>query len=505
MEQADHKFDFSNKKLVKNTFYNLMGYSVPLIFAFFFIPLLISGLGKERFGLLSLSWVMIGYFSFFDFGIGKSVTKVISEKIGNRESQDIPKIFWNSLSFLFWISVVVMILGFFFVPSLVQKFIQIRPENYKESLETFYLIVVSIPLVASTTSVRGLLEAYQRFDVVNFYRIILGVSTFVVPYFVFLIVNSLFWIVFSLLFIRLLVWFMYLKGALKTNSKLSENFSFLFKFKTLKPVLKISVWITIVNVVGPVILYSDRFLISSLLSLTDVTFYSTPYEMITKLLILPTAFVGVLFPAFSASYVSDPELAGNLFRRAAKFVFLIVFPVVFLITVFSFEGLYVWLDTEFAEKSVLVLQFLSIGIMFSSLSSIPNNFFQGIGKPNIPAVLNMIELPIYLLFMYLFIKWYGIIGAAFFWMLAAGLDAIINYLIVYKKFRIKLESNLLIAIIISTLTVYILPFYLKNFMSKSLLSISVVTIFIITTWKFLIKESEKVFLLERISKLRLRR
>jgi O-antigen/teichoic acid export membrane protein len=127
LAQADHNFDFSNKKLVKNTFYNLMGYSVPLLFAILFIPLLINGLGKERFGLLSLSWVVIGYFSFFDFGIGKSVTKVIAEKIGNKESQDIPKIFWNSLSFLFWISVIVMLIGLLFVPSLVNdsfKFVQ---------------------------------------------------------------------------------------------------------------------------------------------------------------------------------------------------------------------------------------------------------------------------------------------------------------------------------------------------------------------------------------------
>jgi O-antigen/teichoic acid export membrane protein len=257
----------------------------------------------------------------------------------------------------------------------------------------------------------------------------------------------------------------------------------------------------IVNIVGPIILYSDRFIISSILSLTAVTFYSTPYEMITKLLILPTAFVGVLFPAFSASYASDPQITSSLLKRSAKFIFILLFPIVFIITTFSYEGLYLWLDSEFARNSLLVLQYLSIGILFSSLSSIPNNFFQGIGKPNIPAILNLIELPIYLLFMYLFIQWYGIVGAAFFWMLAAGIDAIINYLIVYLRFRVSLDVNLLIVITISLISLFLLPFNINDILVKILISILAITMFIIISWKLLINQSEKVFLLERFSKI----
>lgn len=499
MEQSAHNFDFSNRKLAKNTFYNLFGYTVPLVFALIFIPPLINGLGKERFGLLSLSWVIIGYFSFFDFGIGKSVTKVIAERIGNKENDLIPTIFWNSLIFLFWFSIIVLIVGFLIMPSLLTNYIKISPENYQEALNTFYLIIFSIPLVTTTTSVRGFLEAYQRFNVVNLYRVILGVSTFVLPYVVFLIEDSLFWIVFSLLIIRLIVWFFYLYAAIKTNKILLEKFSPFFKLEALKPVFKISIWIMIVNVVGPLILYSDRFLISSLISLTAVTFYSTPYEMITKLLILPTAFVGVLFPAFSASYASNPNISRDLFKRSAKFIFITLFPIIFLITTFSFEGLSLWLDKEFASKSVLVLQYLSIGILFSSLSSIPNNFFQGIGKPYIPAILNLIELPIYILFMYLFILWYGINGAAFFWMLAAGIDAIINYLIAYLKFGIKLDNSLILTMFISFLIIFLIPFSSHFIWLKIIFSLLITTSFIFIIWKLLLVNDEKSFILNRIS------
>lgn len=472
-----------------------------MFFALIFIPPLINGLGKERFGLLSLFWILIGYFSFFDFGIGKSVTKVIAEKIGNNDNDNIPKIFWNSLSFILWLSVFLMLIGFLTVPSLLNKFINISADLYDEASDTFYLIVFSIPLVTTTTSVRGFLEAYQKFKVVNFYRIILGISTFVLPYLVLLFVDSLFWIVVGLLLIRLIVWIFYLTAALKTNKQLLKSFSLFFRLEVLKPVLRISIWIMIVNIVGPIILYSDRFLISSLSTLTAVTFYSTPYEMITKLLILPTAFVGVLFPAFSASYSLDPNLSAELFKRASKFIFIVLAPIVFIITVFSFEALQIWLGKDFAVKSVLVLQFLSIGILFSSLSSIPNNFFQGVGKPNIPAILNLIELPIYILLMYLSIKWYGINGAAFFWMFAAGIDCIINYIIAYFKFEIKLDKSILLTVTIFVFFAFFVAFEFESILLKVFISLMSLILLFFVSWKYLLSIEEKSFLFERFNPL----
>ena len=84
MKESDRsKITYSGKSLAKNSIYNLFGYGIPLIFALVLIPLLIKGLGEERFGILNLAWVIIGYFSFFDFGIGRALTKIKKTKISN--------------------------------------------------------------------------------------------------------------------------------------------------------------------------------------------------------------------------------------------------------------------------------------------------------------------------------------------------------------------------------------------------------------------------------------
>ena len=98
---------YSNKLVAKNTTYNLLGYGIPLVLAIIFIPMLIKQLGYEKFGVLNLAWVVIGYFSFLDFGIGKSLTKIIAEKIGLNQQQEIPEYFWTSLILMLGFSVVV--------------------------------------------------------------------------------------------------------------------------------------------------------------------------------------------------------------------------------------------------------------------------------------------------------------------------------------------------------------------------------------------------------------
>lgn len=60
--------------LVKNSLWNFLDQSTLLLVALFAIPALIQGLGTDRFGVLTLTWMMIGYFSLFDPGFGRIFT-----------------------------------------------------------------------------------------------------------------------------------------------------------------------------------------------------------------------------------------------------------------------------------------------------------------------------------------------------------------------------------------------------------------------------------------------
>jgi O-antigen/teichoic acid export membrane protein len=486
---------YSGSSIAKNTVYNLLGYGVPLIFALVLIPPLIKGLGTERFGILSLAWMVIGYFTFFDFGIGKGLTKIVSERIGINKTHDMAEVFWTSLFLMLAVSFLVSFILLFFIPSIVGIF-NISSNMRHETTDTFYVLALSIPIVSTTAGLRGVLEAYQKFGIINIMRVILGVFTFLGPLLVLILTNSLFWIVVALIIIRFIIWLLYLFHCFRVNEDLRNGLK--FDFNSIKPVLSFSIWITIANIVGPLILYSDRFLIGVLISASAITFYATPFEVVTKLLLIPGALTGVLFPIFSASFFNNPNISKKILLRGIKFIFLIIYPIVFLIVMFSYEGIKLWLGEKFAMNSSLVLQFLSIGILMNCLSSIPDNFFQGIGKPKIPTIIMLTELPFYIFTMWFGIKNYGINGAALIFMLAAIVNVTTMYIIANKLFDIKFGTKFSIFSFSLMMGLLIFPFFITSLYLKLILTLGILPIFFYTSWNYFLTEEEKVFIISKI-------
>src|SRR6266513_283830 len=86
----------SGRLLARNTIWNLVGSGAPMIVAVFSIPILIRGLGTDRFGVLTLAWALIGYASLFDLGLGRALTQLVAKKLGAGEDREIPTLVWTS-------------------------------------------------------------------------------------------------------------------------------------------------------------------------------------------------------------------------------------------------------------------------------------------------------------------------------------------------------------------------------------------------------------------------
>src|ERR1700733_1905243 len=67
--------------LAANLVWNLTGESMPVLAAAIAIPILVHRLGADRFGVLTLSWAVAGYFGLFDFGLGRALTKGMGQEL----------------------------------------------------------------------------------------------------------------------------------------------------------------------------------------------------------------------------------------------------------------------------------------------------------------------------------------------------------------------------------------------------------------------------------------
>lgn len=417
----------SPSTLARNTVRNFIGQAAPILAAFFAIPLLIKGLGTERFGVLTLSWVVVGYGSLFDLGLGRALTQLVAKKLGMGQDQEASPLVWTSLFLMLILGLVGALVLILLSPVLVYTALRIPEALQLESLRTFYLVAVSIPVVISTASLRGILEVQQRFDLINRVRIPIGLFTYLGPLLVLPFSSSLIPVVGVLLVSRLLAWLAHLLLCFHVMPTLRHDIS--LQLAAAGPLLRFGGWMTVTNVVGPLLTSLDRFLIGGLISAAAVAYYTTPYEAVTKVWIVPGAAAGVLFPAFATSFVHDQERTALLFARGVKYVFLSLFPVTLVVITLAHEGLSLWLGVEFAQHSTRVLQWLALGVFLNSLGFIPFALVQGVGRPELTATLHLVELPVYLAVVWWLTKTYGIEGAAIAWVVRVAVDMAILFII----------------------------------------------------------------------------
>ena len=488
--------------LARNTIWNLIGQVAPLVVAIFAIPLLIKGLGMDRFGVLTLAWVVIGYFSLFDLGLGRALTQLVANKLGAGQESEIPALAWTGLILMLIMGLVGTLVVCLLSPWLIQDALKIPKNLHPEVLNAFYLLAVSIPVVTNTAGLRGLLEAYQRFDFTNLVRIPMGIFTFLGPLLVLPFSHSILPVVAILVIGRLIAWVVHLFLCFNVLPDMSHGI--LLQLKLIRQLLIFGSWMTVTNIVGPLMVYFDRFLIGGLLSVAAVAYYATPYEVVTKLLIIPGALVGVLFPAFSSNFVQDRRHTVLLFGRGVKYTFLSLFPVSLIIITLASEGLDLWLGADFAKNSTRVLQLLTMGVFINSLAQVAFALIQGARRPDLTAKLHLIELPFYLLTVWWLIDAYGIEGAAIAWVARIGVDTIIMFGMAQRFFPIKalviwrMVLAMGVALIILSLACLQASLVMKGFFL--LLTLSA---FVFAAWFLILAPDERVMIGNRLKTIQL--
>ena len=411
--------------LVHNTVLNFIGQGVPLVVAIFAIPVLVKGLGIDRFGVLTLAWMVVGYFSLFDFGTGRALTKFVAEKLGAGQEETLPALVRTSLLLMLILGVAGAVVFGLFSPWLVRRALNIPMALQTETLHSFYVLALAIPAVITTAGIRGVIEAKQRFGFINALRIGSGLFSYLAPVLVLFFSKSLFPIVAVLAASRLLVLLLHWSFCLHVIPALRRRVA--VQPAIVAPLLRFGGWITVSNIVSPLMVYVDRFLVAGLVSVAAVAYYVTPYSVVTNLLLVPSAIAGVLFPAFATSFVQDPDRTQRLFARGVKYVFLAMFPMALLLVAFGSEGLDIWLGKDFAQHSTRVLQLLTVGVLVNSLAYLPFSLVQSAGRPDLTAKLHLVELPFYLLAVWWATRNFGIVGTAVVWSARVTVDALILF------------------------------------------------------------------------------
>lgn len=411
-----------NSTVLKNTAWNLSGQILPLLAALICIPILITEIGTEKFGFLAIAWMIIGYFSLFDFGLGRAITYIVSKM--NAENQDATEIINSAVSLLLIISSIVCLLFYIWSDYIVYEILNLSKENQQESIEALKVLSFGLPFVILCIGLRGVLEGCQEFKKISLISIPVGTLFFVAPMLTSLFVsNSLVLIFMSLVIVR---FFQFLLFLFYTNKVFPLGIPKAIDMNKMKELVKFGGWMTVTNIVSPIMVNMDRFFIGAKMAVSSVTYYVVPFDMITKMLIIPASLSGVLFPEFSKKIsMGEVREAKVLLMNSIVLVALILLPILLFVFVFSYSILELWISKDFADSSYDVLKVLCVGVFFNGVSALPYAFIQGAGRSDITAKFHILELILYLPVLIVFIDFFGLVGVAIAWVLRVILDFIL--------------------------------------------------------------------------------
>ena len=412
-------------KLVRHTVFNLIGLGAPLLVAVGTIPVLIHELGPARFGLLTLIWAVVSYFGLFDLGLGRALTQQLAVVFANNEHKKVGPLVATA-------TVLMAVLGvmagglMFGAASWGVGLIHEVPDR-QEAVNAVYAMAVAMPFVVLTSGFRGILEARQAFGIINLIRLPMGLFTFLGPLAVVLYAQSprLDYIAWVLVVGRVIACVIHAYYAWRLLPK--ERSALVWQIDLLKPLCISGGWLTVSNIVSPFMGYIDRFVIGAIVSASAVAYYTTPQELVTKLWIIPGALTAVLFPAFAVQLAKRDQQTLTLFRSAVHWLFLVLFPITMVLTLFAHELLTVWINSNFADQSAIFLQIFSIGVLINCLAHVPFTLIQSAGAARLTASVHLMELPLFMGALWWLTTTYGALGAVVAWLLRMVLDTFLMF------------------------------------------------------------------------------
>ena len=393
--------------LLKNTIFGFLSWFLPLGLSFVATPIILHGLGIEKYGLYTL---VLGFISYsFTFNVGKAIVKYVSEFQATDQTEKISEIISATLLLNLIVGGLGMLLVLFFSEWFVVNVLQIESELRDEAVAAFHLAALLILATMFSQAFSSIIQAVHRFDVYSYITIgtncLLAAGNIALALANQKIETLLVWSLF-LTVLNSAIFYFYARRLIP-----DFTLKIVFPAEILRLILRYSAAIIVTQFFANFLLLFERSWITSRLGTEAVAYY----VIALNLGVYVHAFVGsislALFPLSSEIEArGDKSELLRIYTKATKIVLtLAVFLCLTLINGRNFI-LGLWVGLDFAEKSsdALVTHALTFSLMAVVIVSV--QVIEGVGQPGVTAAAIFVWLILSAPLMIVFIDDYGITG-----------------------------------------------------------------------------------------------
>ena len=398
----------------KSFFYLFMSVLIPGSVGVVVSPTLLRELSAGEMSDLVLFWAICGFFSNFDFGVGKSFIRELKLR------RYAYKTVLTAVSAQSIIGILVLTI------SVITVFVG---EYYRFWYSVFF------PVFLFSSLARNFFEAKEDFFSVSLFSMFNNLILFIIPLIFLLIgvdnINAFILVICFLRFLSLCFLTLYIVSNYQEIKKWKLTFSFEYGLSFLKK----NKWMAYNSFLVPVSTYLDRFCAGVLLEKHISVVYMLPMEFLLKIQVVYSLICRLVYPAFSENRFKIHR-SYKLYMQSILIVYFISLIILFCVLNVKLL-LSIWLGEEFSNKAGDVVKLMLISISFSGITVVSNTFLISKGYEKFVSKYNFYAFFVYLFLIVILTNMYSVFGLAMAYFIRAIIDSNILYLYSVKKFRNK--------------------------------------------------------------------
>jgi O-antigen/teichoic acid export membrane protein len=402
----------------RNLAINVTGGVLPICSALITVPIYLNLIGPGRYGIVAITWTLLGYFGFVDFGLSRAASNALG-RLGHAPASERGPVFVTA----FWLHVALGLLGGLFMYAagdlLLRHAFSVSGTLRQETLAAFPWMVPMLPLGLILAVANGSLESRERFLTSNAFTSVGTVLGQVLPILAILAFGPSLTVVVPAIMLARLVLVIATYAVVVPSEWPLRIFS--LDLGCARNLIGYGAWVTVTALIAPMLDTFDQMLIGRMMGPVAVAHYAVPMNLSVRSQVLATALARTLFPRMSRA---DKDSADRMARHATISLAYAFGAVCSGAIVVCGPFLRLWVGADFAGSAAPVAQILILGAWANGVGFIPYSQLQAQGRPDVTAKIHAAEIVPFVLGLWLLIHWGGLRGAAWAWTLRTSGDCL---------------------------------------------------------------------------------
>ena len=422
---------------------NVIGMTIPIGVTLITVPIYFAHIGAERYGVLSIVWILLGYFGFLDFGLSRATTNALS-KLAHRSVIERSGVLVTALCLNLLFGILGALILYLFGSILITHILSMSDALRSEVQGAFPWIACMLPLALVAAVGRGSIDAREHFLAINLLDLAGVILGQVIPVLCAVFINPTLTIVIPAVFSANAIFVALMFAFIARTERITIR---AFDRNRVKDLVGYGAWVSVTNVVGPLLTSIDQIFVGWRLGAAAVAHYSVPMNLVGRSQIIAGALGRTLFPRFSRLGTEDAmQLAERAVISLACAFGFICGPAI----IFGNAFMILWMGPTFASHAGPVVEILMIGAWINGVAFIPFSLLQGQGRPDLVAKIHALELLPFIAILWYLLQRFGLPGAAMAWVLRVSIDALLIFGAAKFNFRHLARATPALALLLAS-------------------------------------------------------